>query len=207
KGSYTVFLTADHGAAHTPGFLIDNKIPAGNWGSGQVKRDLNVFLEEKYNQKNIVISLSNSQVHFNNTLIQKNKLNEEAIRKDVVNFLKDKPTIAFVADINKIEEAHLPDELKRRVINGYNSKRSGPISFILEPGWYSSAPNATGTTHGSWNAYDAHIPLLWMGWGIKQGSTNRTINMTDIAPTLAGLLHIQMPNGCIGEAINEVYKK
>jgi hypothetical protein len=28
--------------------------------------------------------------------------------------------------------------------------------------------------------------------------------MTDITPTLAALLHIQMPNGCVGKVIEEV---
>jgi hypothetical protein len=46
-----------------------------------------------------------------------------------------------------------------------------------------------------------------MGWGINHGSTDRRINMTDISATLASLLHIQMPNGCIGEPIKEVLKK
>ncbi len=31
--------------------------------------------------------------------------------------------------------------------------------------------------------------------------------MTDIAPTIATLLRIQMPNGCIGQAIPEVLKQ
>ena len=43
--------------------------------------------------------------------------------------------------------------------------------------------------------YDAHIPLLWYGWGIRQGKLNREVTMTDIAPTVAALLHIQMPSG------------
>ena len=115
--------------------------------------------------------------------------------------------VAFVADVDHLEDANLPEELKSRIINGYNQRRSGPITFILDPGWYSGTANGTGTTHSSWNAYDAHIPLLWMGWGIKKGSTNRQVNMSDITPTLAGLLHIQMPNGCIGRPVEEVYKK
>lgn len=208
KGNYTVFLTADHGAAHNPNFLIDNKIPAGYFAGGQVQKELNTVLEEKFNAKNIVTSFSNSQVHLNNQLIAKNKLNEEAIRKDIVEFLRDKPTITFVVDNDKIGEAGLPDELAKRIKNGYNSKRSGVITFVLEPGWYSGSGTVnTGTTHGSWNSYDAHIPLLWMGWGIKHGSLNRHTNMTDISATLAALLHIQEPNGCIGTAIEEVIKK
>ena len=61
-------------------------------------------------------------------------------------------------------------------------------------------------THGLWNPYDAHIPLLWYGWGIKQGKTNRETYMTDIAPTVSALLHIQMPSGCVGKVIEEVIK-
>jgi hypothetical protein len=30
--------------------------------------------------------------------------------------------------------------------------------------------------------------------------------MTDIAPTVSALLHIQMPSGCVGKVIEEVMK-
>ena len=206
KGNYTVFLTADHGAANNAAFLIDNKIPAGYWQGAQVQRSLNDELEKRYGFKNLVISFANSQTHLNRKVIADNKLDEASIRKDIVHFLRLQPNIAFVADINNIDEAALPADLKDRIVKGYNSKRSGPVTYVLEPGWYGGAVNATGTTHGSWNPYDAHIPMLWMGWGIKQGSTSKRVHMTDISATLASLLHIQMPNGCIGEPIQEVLK-
>jgi predicted DNA-binding protein (MmcQ/YjbR family) len=207
KGNYTLFLSADHGAAYNSRFLTDNKIPAGYWQGAQVQRQLNEELEKKYNIRNLVASFSNSQVHLNNKAIDSSKLNEWDIRKDIVRFLRKQPQILFAADINDLEETALPGDLKTRIIKGYNSKRSGPITFGLEPGWYGGAVNATGTTHGTWNNYDSHIPLLWMGWGINHGTTNRKTGMTDIAATLAGLLHIEMPNGCIGEPIEEVLKK
>jgi arylsulfatase A-like enzyme len=43
-----------------------------------------------------------------------------------------------------------------------------------------------------------------MGWGIKPGKSNREVYMTDIAPTVAALLRIQMPNAAIGKPITEV---
>lgn len=207
KGNYIVFLSADHGAAHNPTFLTDHNIPAGTWPSGQTQKDLNEFLETKFNAKNVVISFSNSQVHFNEKLIKSNNLNEDNIRRETVKFLRERPGILFVADVKDIDNAVVPLILKNRIINGYNFGRSGPVVFILEPGWYAGSPNATGATHGSWNPYDTHIPLLFMGWGIQHGSTNRTINMTDISATIAALLHIQQPNGCIGKPISELFKK
>ena len=80
--------------------------------------------------------------------------------------------------------------------------RSGEITFVPEPGWFDGSRK--GTTHGTWNPQDTHIPLLFMGWGIRHGALNRTVHMTDIAPTLAAMLHIQMPDACVGQPIVEV---
>jgi phosphopentomutase len=45
-----------------------------------------------------------------------------------------------------------------------------------------------------------------MGWGVKHGSLTRETHMTDIAATVAALLHIQAPNGSIGHPISVVLK-
>lgn len=76
--------------------------------------------------------------------------------------------------------------------------------IIPYPGWFDGHEGGTGTTHGNWSPYDTHIPLVFMGWGTKHGTSNRTINMSDISPTLAATLHIQMPNGNMGKEIDEV---
>jgi predicted AlkP superfamily pyrophosphatase or phosphodiesterase len=207
KGNYTLFLSADHGAGHNARFSSDNNIPAGYWQGAPVQKQLNNHLEEKFGVSSLVVSFSNAQVHLNHKAIENNKLNESDLRKEIVQFLRFQPHIAFVADVNNIEEAALPGDLKTRIINGYNASRSGPIVFLLEAGWYGGGPNTTGSTHGTWNNEDAHIPLLWMGWGINHGSISRRTNMTDISATLASLLHIQMPNGCIGEPVQEALKK
>ena len=58
-----------------------------------------------------------------------------------------------------------------------------------------------GTSHGAWNPYDSHIPLVFMGWHVPHGSTTRETHIVDAAPTVCSMLHIQMPNACVGEAI------
>jgi predicted AlkP superfamily pyrophosphatase or phosphodiesterase len=95
---------------------------------------------------------------------------------------------------------------KEKIINGYNRELSGDIQIILKPQNYTH-DSQRGTTHGTWNPYDTHIPLLFFGKGVKHGQTNREVYMTDIAPTIASLLHIQMPNGCIGKPMTEIFEK
>lgn len=205
KGNYTVFLSADHGAAHNPNFLLDHEIPAGVWPGGTYLKDLNQILENKYKLKKLVVGLSNYQVNLNNPVIQANKLDISEIKKECILFLQQQNGVATLVDMDKIQEASIPDELRTRIINGYNRERCGAIQIILKPGWYSGS-GPTGTTHGTWNPYDAHIPLLFMGWGVQHGHTNRETHMTDISATVAALLHIQAPNGCIGKPISEVLR-
>ena len=210
KGQYTVFLSADHGAAHNTGFLRDNNVPADVWDSAGALRDLNKVLLDKYKSDRIILSLTNYQVNLNYAVIAKANLDEAAIKVDCIKFLEKQPGVAFVVDMKQAANATVPESLRTRIINGYNAQNSGVIQIILQPGWLSGRRvgqnSPTGTSHGTWNPYDAHIPLVFMGWGVKHGSTVRATNMTDIAPTVAALLHIQAPNGNIGTAIQEVIK-
>jgi hypothetical protein len=45
---------------------------------------------------------------------------------------------------------------------------------------------------------------ILLGNGIQRGKTNRAISTKDIAPTIAVLLNIQAPNGCVGYLITEI---
>jgi predicted AlkP superfamily pyrophosphatase or phosphodiesterase len=205
KGNYSVFLTADHGAAHNPQFLIDHNLPAGYWDETAARTQLNKLLEDKYKVKNLVLGLNNYQVNFNNTVIAKEAISEEALKADCIAALQKQAGVAYAVDMQRVQAANIPEDLRTRIINGYNAERSGTIQIILKPGWY-GGHGGTGTTHGTWNPYDAHIPLVFMGWGIKHGSLVRETHMTDIAATLAALLHIQAPSGSIGAPIGEVLK-
>ncbi|ACU03572.1 alkaline phosphatase PafA [Pedobacter heparinus] len=205
KGNYTVFLSADHGGAHNPLFLQDHKLPGDLWNSGSCLKQINSILKEKYGRENLILTLINNQVHLNNTIIEQNRLDAEAIKNECIQFFQKQDGIAWAVDMEKIQTTSIPAAIKERIINGYNRQRSGIVQLILQTGWYTGT-SKTGTTHGAWNPYDAHIPLVWMGWGIKHGKSNKQTYMTDIAPTIAALLNIQPPSGSIGKTIEEVLK-
>jgi predicted AlkP superfamily pyrophosphatase or phosphodiesterase len=203
KGAYTVFLTADHGGAHNPVYMQNMGIPAGNMNEADNEPRLNALLKVKFGFDTLIRSVYNYQVYFNEEKIKAAGIKREEVKSTVINWLKTQEGVTYVADLENLSSIILPDAIKTMIINGYYAKRSGVIQVIYEPGWLSD-DIPTGTTHGTWNPHDTHIPLLWYGWGISKGNTYRTINMTDIAPTLAALLHIQMPNGNIGEVITEL---
>jgi predicted AlkP superfamily pyrophosphatase or phosphodiesterase len=206
KGNYLIFLTADHGAAHSIGFMKEHLIPADFLVSKKITTPLNEFLNQQFGVENLAPSFSNYHFSFDIKKINEQKLNYDAVKKAAVSFLQKQPGIQFAVDIDNIGSAPIPEPIKTKIINGYNTKRCGPVMIIPDAGWFSGSEGGTGTTHGSWNPYDTHIPLVFMGWGIKPGATNRYVRMSDISPTLAALLHIQMPNGNVGEVIGEVVR-
>lgn len=202
KGQYTVFLTADHGVAHVPGFLKNNKIPAGTFDDAEIAKQLNVQLEKAFNLKNAVSKIINYQVYFNDAVVT------EQNRKNIIDaslqYLLKYDFIANAFELKNVLSTPVPEKLRNMMANGFNVKLSGDIQFNYKPHWYDGW--SKGTSHGVWYAYDAHIPLLWYGWGIKKGKSNKEVYMTDIAPTIAALLKLQMPSGCIGEPIEEVMR-
>ncbi|MBS1599848.1 MAG: alkaline phosphatase family protein [Bacteroidetes bacterium] len=205
KDQYIVFLTADHGAAHAIGYSQQNKMPGDFYVSQIILDNLNRLLAAKFGEEKLILAGMNYQIIFDMKKINDKKLDFDAIKKSVVDYLQQQPGVNYALDVAKIGEAPIPEPIKTMIINGYNLKRSGPVQVAFNAGWLESYAR-TGTTHGSWNPYDTHIPLVFMGWGIRQGSSNSTLHMTDIAPTIAALLHIQMPSGCIGMPIREVMK-
>ncbi len=204
KGNYLVFLTADHGAAHSVGFLQEYKLRADFYSSSQIVQTVNALVKEKFGIDQAVRSAENYQIGFD---LQKITAHADftAVKKVVVDYLRTVPGVSYAVDMDRIGEAAVPEPIKTMIINGYNFRHSGQIQVVFDAGWLETYAK-TGTTHGAWNPYDTHIPLIFMGWKIHPGSSNATVHMTDISPTLAALLHIQMPSGCIGTPILDVIK-
>lgn len=204
-GNYLLFLTADHGVAHVPGFLDEHKIPGGFLSTGGIAYYLNANAKASFGLKSdVILNSDNYQLSLNHYLLDSAKISREEMVNFLLPLLRKINGVANAFDIEKISLTTLPEVQKRMFSNGYYATRSGDIQLIFKPGWIEGGP--TGTTHGSWNPYDAHIPLVWFGWNIKQGKTNKETYMTDIAPTIAAMLRIQMPSGSIGKVITEILK-
>ena len=200
KGNYLVFLSADHGAMNNARFLQDRRIPAGSWNGDEAADNLNKRLSEVFaTDAKLVKEVMNYQVFFNRNIIKENKLDFAKIKQSVVDVLKEDSCVQYACDMEKTMTESIPEDVKMRIVNGYNRERSGDVAIVLKPNYY--AHGMKGTDHGEWNPYDTHIPLVFMGWGIQHGATTKQTFMTDIVPTIAALLHVQAPNGCVGQPI------
>lgn len=204
KGNYTIFLTADHAAAEVPKYLQDHHIPAGYFNKRELKKRVENTLDEQFGAGDWVEHFSNEQFFFNHELIKSRKLTLEEIIDFVSQEVLKFEGIAEAYSAVNMRDFEYTTGMKSRLQKGYHFKRSGDLLLVLEPGWFAQTSSAT--THGSGYKYDTHVPLLWYGAGIPKGESYTPQNITDIAPTLAFLLDTKLPNGAIGEPIEEIFK-
>ena len=209
EGNYLLFLTADHGASHNWRFMRDNDMPAGPLYIDSIKSALEKHIQAKLHaQKPVIASIADYRVFIDHKSVSEQQLDLQQVKDAIVDNLRKTDGIVTAADYENVRTSALPQLLVERILMGYHPRRSGDVIFIPEPQNYSWWENIspTHTTHGEWNPYDSHIPLLFYGWHIAQGATSREVHINDIAPTVCQLLHIQQPNACTGEPITELTK-
>ena len=204
KGNYLVFLTADHGAAHNEKYMQNHGLHGGPWLTEQLRVELEKYIASKLgSQQPVIEAIRSYRFYLNHEAIAKQGLDAGRVKEVAIEFLRKSPHLSFIVDYEKAATAPIPDILRQRILRGYNFHRSGDIIVVLEPGFYEvgSWSKPEGTTHGEWNPYDAHIPLLFYGWQVPHGENSEEVHITDIAPTVCSLLHIQQPNASIGKPL------
>jgi hypothetical protein len=81
---------------------------------------------------------------------------------------------------------------------GFLKSRSGDLLIVPKPYWiwdYSALGKPArngGTSHGTPNYYDRHVPVILMGAGIRRGKYYEAATPADIAPTLATLCGVTL---------------
>lgn len=198
KGNYVLFLTADHGALITPGYLVRHNMPTGELNSKRAMDSLKVFSMKKFGHTDLIENFSNGQIFLNHNLINKKHLEINKVVKAFADYIEETfPSIARISTRDDLEKQSAYRANPNLVLNGFNAKRSGDIVLTLDPGYLIDRLGA-GTTHGAQYTYDTHVPILFYGWHIPAQTINTPVYITDIAPTIADLLKITEPDGCIG---------
>ncbi|SKC00229.1 alkaline phosphatase PafA [Dyadobacter psychrophilus] len=205
KGEYTVFLTADHGVVDVPGFAAAHKLPSGLVERRVVNATVDKALDDAFGKEKYVLSRENNQLYFDHDLLQKKKITVAMATEVIREALLKVPGVADVLNLADMGKAPLNTYQLELYKNNVNAKRSGDVQILAEPGWFYGTP--TGTSHGTPYNYDTQVPFVMFGWGINKGETLRRTSVSDIAPTIASLLHILPASGNIGNPVEEAIKK
>jgi arylsulfatase A-like enzyme len=109
----------------------------------------------------------------------------------ILTLVRNTPGVAAAFSTDQLRDpAAATDPAARAAALSHFPGRSGQLVVVPKPNWLATS---AGTTHGSANEYDQRVPLLLYGGGIRPGSYDRAVTPADVAPTLAALLGLAMP--------------
>ncbi|NGP87660.1 alkaline phosphatase PafA [Fodinibius halophilus] len=194
KGNYMVMLTSDHGVVDVPAELKDKNLPGGYFDSDAVVDKLSSFLNNTYGSGEWIENYTNQQIYLDRELISSEGLALKEVQDNVADFLLQFEGVKSTNTAHNYQYKSFNIGQQAMYQRGFMYDRSGDVYIQLKSGWLDSS-YPTGTSHGSPYNYDTHVPLLFYGWNVPQGSTGRRTVIPQIAPTISTMLDIALPSG------------
>jgi predicted AlkP superfamily pyrophosphatase or phosphodiesterase len=201
EDNWMVVLTGDHGVAPKPEVNAQRKMPGGRMPPGIVSKTVQAALAAKYGEGKWIVSNIDQSVYLNWELIAQKKLHAADVDRAAAEAATAIPHVFRVYTREQLINGVFPDEASRRVMNSYFARRGADVEVLLDPYWIFSQTEAA---HGAPFGYDTHVPVIFMGPGIRPGRYDNSIDVNDVAPTLATILDIETPSGSMGRVLTEM---
>jgi hypothetical protein len=201
-GNTLVILTADHGVAPVPEVNQARKMPGGRLNAGELSERIADALAKRFGPGKWLLANSGGMLYFNQDVIRAKKLDPAEVERVASEAALQQQHIARVYTRAQLANGQVQqDSISRAFSLGFFGQRSGDL-FVLQEPYYLF--DAAGTSHGTPYDYDNHVPVIFLGPGIKRGKYSMRIAVNDIAPTLAEILNLEQPSGSIGRILSEI---
>ncbi len=202
-GKYTLALTADHGIC---------PLPEVTTAKGKVAKRLSLknmitAVEEHLNDKfgknagelkskaRWVETVQPPWIYLNYQFIDGAGLKVADVAADVSAFFGKQDGIYRTFTTAELAaDFPLNDAIGRRMKRSYFPERCGDVAFVQAPYFLiDSFTYQTGTTHGTPHSYDTHVPLIFLGPGVKPGIRLEQVTPQTVATVLAAAAGIKPP--------------
>ncbi len=195
-----IYLTADRGAADSPDFLQDMKLPHGYFKERAALSLLRSYTRALYDKGNFIQGFYANQLYLQRTVIEDAKVDLTDVQTRTADFLVNFTGVASVVTAKELETRNFSDGMLKKAQNSYYRKRSGDVFLNLAPNYQAE---------GEENQFSAYreftqVPLIFFGWKIKKQTVMRPVSITDIAPSIAQILKIAPPNAASGQVLQEL---
>ncbi len=196
----TLVLTGDHGAPPLPERVkaINPAISAGRIDNVGVLKTCEAALDRAFGalgegRRWLVVDAS--QLLFFPEILREKKIATTAAESVVRDALLTLEFVDAAFTRSELEAGAVAGSYAKATRLSFNRERSGDVFYRAKPFW---VERKTGTNHGTPYNYDTHVPLLWLGRGVKPGTYPQPVGVEDIAPTLARILGVLAPPQAMG---------
>ena len=203
RDKYVVGLSADHGVARIPEAQKASGVDAGRVINAEVRKIGEAAMAAAHGPGQYIALAEYTNIYLTDTARARADADPSFIKPFVDAVLK-MPGVLKVFPSRGLEtKRSSSDPIERAAALSHFPGESGEIVVVLKPNWIGT--DTSTTTHGSMNAYDQHVPVVFWGAPIKAGRFSTPASPADLAPTLAALVKLPMP-GTDGKALTPAFK-
>lgn len=198
KEDVVVMLSSDHGSSQS---IVDQD---KFFDPARYMMLVNAFLSAQYEPGNWVIDYNNRQLYLNRTLIYKYGFSLEEVQNKVASFSLQYRGISHAISSTSLQNGYFGSGYAAAIYNSFYPRRAGDLTINLMSGWIEKTDTKRSVS-GSHYEYDTHVPLMFRGGRMRGGATvNQEVDMTSIAPTLARIMGIEIPDASVTDRIDAI---
>src|SRR5690606_23318673 len=112
EGDYLFFITADHGASQSPGYLAANKLPFGFLNEKYLLDSIQNVIRSEYGLDSVIAANANQQLYLNDKAISRLTVSKDEIADRIVVLLMESPGITDAFVTRKLGSATLAEPIK-----------------------------------------------------------------------------------------------
>ncbi len=201
-----VVLSSDHGMAPIPERLQAQGLPAGRHDPGHFIDGINRALQRRWpNAQGLVAAYHHPGIYLDRRALQRADLLPGLVEDAVAGLIMSMPGTALALTRTRLLAGEVSAAgVSGRLQRSFHPRRSGDVLVAAAPGWHLNEHARLAAVHGSPNAYDTHVPVLFAGRHIGRGSVYRPVAPEDVAPTLALYLDLPLPSAAESGVLVEV---
>lgn len=200
-GNVLFVLYGSQTDTHTPADLKRFNFHAGYYNSFRSMALLNSYLMAVYGQEKWVKNYYGRHLFLNRELIEEKGHDFRKFQQLVADFVSEFEGVQNAWPLHQLLQLPVhPDTEMARLRNSVHRKTAGDVVLLLKPGWLET--DDQNRPVGESGSLNTRFPVYISGWRIKPQLIRDARKVTDIAPTLTGLLALPTPNASIGKEIN-----
>lgn len=201
RQNLVVVLSADHGGAAIPEEWAAIGLDGMRVAPTNLLKVVEDELSAKFALKSSVLAIEETDMYLDWKAIADKKLDLLAVRRAAAAVLMKQSEVALAISRDDFGSPD-PTGLIKAFQNGFNAERSGDVMMVLKP-FRVLESEPRGTSHGTPYSYDAEVPFLAWGRGVKPGVYPVKAKVIDVAPTVAALMELGNPALCEGHPLSD----
>jgi len=200
-------LTSDHGVSPSSEYLeaqSESKV-IQRYQYKEIVASAESLLTRRFPQTQKTKWIENSSggsILFSPEALAAANISAEVAGRIICDSMLLRPEIATALTREQVRNLNPGTRLERRIRNSFYESRSGDVLLVTRPLWAQGEPGH-GASHGSPVEWDAHVPVLFRGAGVKPGIYFGEASPADIAPTLSALTGVEFTPMNEGRVLEE----